>query len=389
MSAVIIAGVFSCRCYAAEEEIKLSCTANEYGLSVFISDMNNEDNYEISINGGRSFIPVYDKKGMHFATLPSGTYHICAMKNGDKETITDVYSVKLDYRKRSEDDVRLICEGIRAQEYKSGGLRVTIKNYKAEDEYVVSFDGGYNWRLLKGRTFEEDGLLSGYYDVRIKNVSDSGAGTLQEIYVPHKTLDGSAIVKAPLIKQLPELPTGCEITSLAMALNFYGLNIKHTQLAHSFLDKAEYRTADFRKKFVGNPWEIKAYGCYAGVIENSAEKYLGLVHGRSFDINNITGCDASMLYSYLDMGYPVVVWATTKMMETVQGPTWLDRETGKTVTWVGNEHCLLLTGYDMKRGYVYMNDPQYGIVAYKMSLFEKRFAELEKQAIVIVETTSN
>lgn len=41
-----------------------------------------------------------------------------------------------------------------------------------------------------------------------------------------------------MIKQLPELPTGCEVTSLAMALNFYDLNIKHTSLADSFLEKA-------------------------------------------------------------------------------------------------------------------------------------------------------
>ena len=102
---------------------------------------------------------------------------------------------------------------------------------------------------------------------------------------------------------------------------------------------------------------------------------------------NVTGCTPRALYAYTDMGYPVIVWASNKMLPTFQGPSWTDSDTGKTITWTGNEPCVLLTGYDMKRKYVYLNDPLYGIVSFKMEDFETRFYELEQQAIVIAETT--
>lgn len=123
-----------------------------------------------------------------------------------------------------------------------------------------------------------------------------------------------------MIKQLPELPTGCEVTSLAMALNFYDLNIKHTSLADSFLEKGAYRESDYRKVFVGDPRVYRSYGCYAEVIVNTAEKFLKTVPDRSFKVYDLTGCEPDRLYSYIDMGYPVIVWATSKMMPTTREP---------------------------------------------------------------------
>ena len=87
------------------------------------------------------------------------------------------------------------------------------------------------------------------------------------------------------------------------------------------------------------------------------------------------------------MGYPVIVWASNKMLPTTEGPSWTDSETGNIISWTGNEHCVLLTGYDMTKKVVYLNDPLYGIVSFKMADFEERFYDLEQQAIVISETT--
>lgn len=39
-------------------------------------------------------------------------------------------------------------------------------------------------------------------------------------------------INVPLIAQRPELPSGCEVTSLAMALKFYGVNVSKTTLAN-------------------------------------------------------------------------------------------------------------------------------------------------------------
>lgn len=369
-----------------KDKIRFGYSADKPGLTVYIKNYDENARYDLSINGGKDFIPM-GRGSMHFSYLPSDTYQLCVMKNRDRSTATDIMAAEVDNSGRDKNEISLVCEGLRENTYHSGGLRITVEDYAPSKKYMLSYDGGRIWHDVKGRVTEITGLSCGYYTVCVKYPDGRGTSGNIAVYVPPKTLDGAAVVKAPLIRQLPELPTGCEITSLTMALNFYGFTISKTVLSDHFLEKAEYRTADFRKKFVGDPREIKAYGCYADVIVNSAEKFLSTVSGRSFDVVNLTGSEPNRLYAFLDMGYPVIVWATGKMMPVKEGPRWMDRETGNIVTWLGNEHCLLLTGYDLEKGYVYMNDPQYGIVSYKMELFEERFEDLEKQAIVIVETT--
>ena len=58
-------------------------------------------------------------------------------------------------------------------------------------------------------------------------------------------------------------------------------------------------------------------------------------------------------------------------------------ETGKLFTWKRHEHCLVLVGYD--KDYYYMNDPYQskGLVAYKRSVVEARYATMGSQAVVI------
>ena len=59
-------------------------------------------------------------------------------------------------------------------------------------------------------------------------------------------------LNVPLEKQLPDLPNGCEVTSLSMLLNYYHINVSKDKLAQnikhvsSFTDNGQYR---------GNPHE--------------------------------------------------------------------------------------------------------------------------------------
>lgn len=65
--------------------------------------------------------------------------------------------------------------------------------------------------------------------------------------------------------------------------------------------------------------------------------------------------------------------------------TWTDEATGNTVSWFGGEHCLLLTGFDKKERLVYVNDPLRRQVTYDMELFEERFEEMNRNAVLIIE----
>ncbi len=376
-------------------KVNFTYSINDDKLTVNIRDYDENLRYGLSINGGKTYIPLFNKPSLCLSSLPSGTYQLCVVKylgsssiiSEKTAEISDIQAAAIGKSGINEDyEIKLRVSGIRENTFLGGGVSICITNYSPKMRYMLSVDGGKCWRAVSGMTTRIDGLCYGRCTVMVKNADDPRYRSVPvSVTVPSKLPAGRAVLKAPLIRQLPELPTGCEITSLAMAINYYGIKIKKTALADSFLEKGEYRQSDFRKVFVGNPREQKAYGCYADVIVNSAHKYLSTIKTRSFKVINLTGCGPETLYSYIDMGFPVIVWATGRMNPVTEGPTWTDKETGKTITWLGNEHCLLLTGYDLELGYVYMNDPLYGTAAYKTDLFEQRFYDLENQAVVIAE----
>ena len=70
------------------------------------------------------------------------------------------------------------------------------------------------------------------------------------------------------------------------------------------------------------------------------------------------------------------------MVETYKSSTWFTSRGW--YTWTACEHCLVLTGYDST--YYYFNDPlnANGRVKYKKSLVNKRYTELGKQAVVVM-----
>ena len=92
----------------------------------------------------------------------------------------------------------------------------------------------------------------------------------------------------------------------------------------------------------------------------------------------------SLLTDYIDKGIPVAVWASINMVNVDNGRQWVIPETGQLFTWKRHEHCLVLVGYDAE--YYYMNDPYQskGLVAYKRSVVEARYAQMGYQAVVIL-----
>ena len=79
-----------------------------------------------------------------------------------------------------------------------------------------------------------------------------------------------------------------------------------------------------------------------------------------------------LVKKYLDKDMPVIFWACINMREPVVGPQWKLFDTGETFTWISNEHCMLLVGYD-EEGY-YFNDPHEnrGLIHYEKELLENR-----------------
>ena len=50
---------------------------------------------------------------------------------------------------------------------------------------------------------------------------------------------------------------------------------------------------------------------------------------------------------------PGILWACINMREPITGPQWKLKDSGEVFTWISNEHCMLLVGYDFGRDYLY------------------------------------
>ncbi len=195
------------------------------------------------------------------------------------------------------------------------------------------------------------------------------------------------IKNVPLIHQFPEFPTGCESVSAVMALKYFGENITVTSFVEEYLPKnRSFYYADGKKYgpdpkeyFIGDPKTAASFGCMAPVIEGALKNYFG-AEGR---VANTTGTKLSALCSvYIDNDVPVLVWATIGMLETNPQNTWY-LEDGTRFTWPGNEHCMLLVGYDEEN--YYFNDPYSGkCISYEKRLCADRYAELGFQSLVIL-----
>lgn len=193
-------------------------------------------------------------------------------------------------------------------------------------------------------------------------------------------------VKVQYMYQEPELPTGCEITSLTMLLNYLGFDAEKTDLSDNYLEKDYEATKSIDEAFLGDPRWDGGYGCNAPVIVKAAEKYLK-DQKSSLKVENITGTDFEDLYKYIADDTPVIVWASINLMEVDKYFCYKD-EKGEDVYWYNNEHCMVLCGYDKERNLVTAADPLSGLMLYDADRFKYIYEEMNKQSIIIKKTES-
>lgn len=192
------------------------------------------------------------------------------------------------------------------------------------------------------------------------------------------------------ILQYPELPTGCEIVSLTMLLNYHGYNADKITLAREYLPKlgfyyegGVYYGADFRTTFAGDPESENSYGCYAPCIVTAAERFLS-DNGSRAAAHDISGAGFDELLSdYIDNDSPVLIWITSGgLHETIPTSVWTTPD-GEIVQWKAYEHCAVLTGYDLDCGVIYVSDPMYGNITYDYKTARQRYEDMGSQAVCI------
>ena len=182
-------------------------------------------------------------------------------------------------------------------------------------------------------------------------------------YTLHQTeslLDqGKQMLDVPVVSQLPELPRGCEVTSLAMLLAYAGVNVDKMELASNIKkDSTPYENKNGtiyyghpNSGFIGDMYNHSnpGLGVYHKPIYELAERYLP---GRILDL---TGEEFFKIEQHLADGFPVWVIINTKykLLPDSSFVTWQTPEGAIEITY--HEHAAVITGFDDQ--YVYVNDP--------------------------------
>lgn len=193
------------------------------------------------------------------------------------------------------------------------------------------------------------------------------------------------IIDAPAVNQFPELPRGCEVTSLSMLLQHAGIQADKMTLAKEIKKNPEPYRIENGKIYFGHPndgfigdmysFDNPGLGVYHKPVKELAEKYM------PGSIEDLTGSDFEDLKIHLSDGRPVWVIINTayKQLSDDFFQTWHTPSGKIQITY--KEHSVLLTGYDQE--YMYFNDPLTGEKNKKAPKndFEKAWVQMGKQAI--------
>ncbi len=201
--------------------------------------------------------------------------------------------------------------------------------------------------------------------------------------------DEAQIFDFPIIAQMPELPTGCEITALTMLLHAKGYDVDKYEMAMTYLPRVPYRLytgddgrlygPDLNAYFVGNPSSEAGYVCGVTAIIRAGEQYLA-AQNSALTVVDLTGASPEDLYRRVSHQQPVMVWVTIGMNPRYPTEGWYT-ESGQYVEWSRNDHGAVLVGYNEDS--VWIADPLAGLVTYDRADFEAVYASRGSQAVVL------
>ncbi len=177
--------------------------------------------------------------------------------------------------------------------------------------------------------------------------------------------------------QLPELPSGCEPTSLTIVLRAMGYDMNAEDIIDSYIPLDATWTDS--TSFLGDPYE--GGGCFPPVIVNAANDFLS-DHGSTTTAMDITGATFDEVLAIADSGTPVMLWTTMYQEE----PSFSGQEIGP-YEWYVNEHCVVVYGSEGDK--VLVSDPLDGLVERDRAYFSALFETCGSMAVVIVDSESS
>ena len=209
--------------------------------------------------------------------------------------------------------------------------------------------------------------------------------TLQNIY--NEILEEERKKSTYIIEGVPKInqyslgyPTGCESAALTNLLNYWGVSVKMKDVVGVlrkgslpyYEDGVKYGGNPYLE-FVGHPSTYSSYGTYEKAIIEVANQFKsGIINGTGMSLDDIL--------KLVREDRPVIVWVSMNMAVPYVSTSWIYKPTGEKISWMANEHALVVIGYNQNQ--VIVSDSLNGGVRYyDKGVFESRYKTYGKRAL--------
>lgn len=255
------------------------------------------------------------------------------------------------------------------------GTSYTIKQQKVSTPYQLSEEE----HRLTVNAPEQQLPVTNPVLLHVKDFERKDDGTIEikKVYIDVDT-----------VMQKPELPNGCEITSLTAVLNYYGYEATKTEMADVYLPKQPFSSKNNKlygpdpyQAYAGDPRQLKGgFFSFAPPIVEAANLYFDAI-GRSSSTADISGSTREQIMEQLDKGIPVVTWITLDLTPPKMNYGWYFNDTGEYHSAPVNLHVVVLNGYE--DGIVHVMNPLKGQVTYDADSFFNSYDEMGSHAMIV------
>ena len=256
-----------------------------------------------------------------------------------------------------------------------------------ESKTGYSFDNKNTFDDIKNK------LNNDYEEVKLKNDElkkkreqlNTQKSNLQKTY--NKILEEEKKKNSYMIDGVPRIdqysmgyPTGCESAALTSLLKFWGVSISISDVVNKlpkgslpYSDNGVRYGGNPYLEFVGHPSSSSSYGVYEKPIIGVANSFKpGIIDG--------TGTSLEGVLNIVKEGRPVVVWVSMYMAVPYISTSWIYKPTGEKISWMANEHALVVIGYTPNQVIV-ADSLNGGVRYYDKNVFRSRYNTYGKRAV--------
>lgn len=253
-------------------------------------------------------------------------------------------------------------------------IGINLEGVDTFDEIKIKLDNNYN-------ELKEENVELVNRRVQLDEQNNILKKTYAEILEEEERKNTYLVSNIPKINQYSMgYPTGCESAALRNLLNFWGVSVSMEEIV-DILPKGDlpYDEGEVRYggnpdlEFIGHPSDYSSYGVYEKPIKDVANVFKsGIIDGTGMSLDDVL--------EVVREGRPVIVWVSMNMAVPYVSKIWIYKPTGEKISWMSNEHALLVVGYNSSQ--VIVSDSlNGGIRYYDKQVFKNRYNTYGKRAL--------